>query len=232
MFTFDNEVQFWGQRIKEHMEFLYLGLVEEAINKNNLPVLVHQGKEYNLRDAAQLYQNLWEVLLAGKPYLSQVDQLIEETLEYQEEILTVLKSGIWIGWLSYSFLRHITKELLYFQDKINGVEYTLVDEANFWLWHDESEMEAINKLIDPSEVEISREIQSYIQRTQELDQKLSSLTAIEGNILDNLEEFNSLNQGLRQGILSKELFSNIAPLLISHIIKEGQRSIQIMTNLL
>src|SRR5688572_50708 len=135
IFSFEDEFRFWGLQIKEHMLFMYQGLVEDVVKPNGLR-----------QEAAQLH-NSWHTILSSNQisqsnFRTQVMSLLNNTLNYQIRIQDLIKNNIWIGWLSYSFLDHLISESNYFKNKILNPGYNLKYETEFWLLHHQTEIEA------------------------------------------------------------------------------------------
>lgn len=240
-FTIEDEIRFWGARVREHMIFIHLGLVTQAIEDNNIPKKTIHGKSYNLREEATILKNLWTQLLEKSNInIENVKELITNTMTYQEQVQTYIFNGVWIGWLSYSFMGHIIEELRYFWSKITGGGYNLEDEINFWLWHDDTEAAATVKLIDPSQIDLANQINGYINSTKVLRKDLLEFQTDDKIKIEGLDDealglfngFKEFIQYLRKGIDNKEILNNIPYLLIEHIDKEAERSLQIMNWLL
>ena len=58
--------------------------------------------------------------------------LAQELLQYKICVFNNLMAGRWIGWLFPTFIQHVTLELDYFIDKLNGRCYTPTEEICFW----------------------------------------------------------------------------------------------------
>ena len=152
--SIDDEINFWGRQLSDHCLFIYLGLVSDALVAGKL--------KNNLKQDALDLHNAWtQALLA--PQQQSIIQLLRKTIQLKEKVLSELDKGPWIGWISYSFVLHILNEARYFLDKVQGIKLTLNDEIKFWLYHHKSELEAEDKLIDPSEKALSKLIQAFVQ---------------------------------------------------------------------
>jgi len=237
-FTIQNEIAFWGTQIKEHMMLLYLALVDQAIEQANLSKQTIQGKAYNLREEALFLQNAWTSILGNSnPDVNEVKQLMLTTMNYHERLTKALESG-WIGWASYSLNNHMMEELRYFWSKVTGAGYKLSDELNFWLWHDADEVAYSDKLIDPLQINLSNQAHEYINRTKQIRYELLQLLEtgdfenLEGDALDVLYEYVGITEGLREGIRNKQILTNIPLAVVNHVIREGERSLEIFEWLL
>lgn len=216
------EVNFWGLQITEHLLFISLGIVD-----------------VNLKTQAQLLKSQWENLLLNKLNDEDMRRLIKETYDYHMVIQKILKDGIWIGWLSLSFMNHIIEELLYFNEKFNGTNYNINEEMKFWVWHHQTEFGALEKLLDPTEEEISKIMKEYIEETKNLTLDLNILmkdpTAdilmLNEETQKVINEYFNFTLDLEKDIENNIIISNISPDLIRHVIREGERAIDIFQKL-
>lgn len=197
------EIAFCKVQIKEHMLFIYQGLVDDLLKPQavTLHQVWHKACEENIKD------------------------LIEDTLKFQYILLDQLKHGPWIGWLSVSFVNHLIKETEYFKSKLLG-EITKQDEIKFWLWHHYSECEAAEKLLNPTEEELSFLIKDYVNYVKTLEKcflKNKNCKELQ-NVLD---EYLNQTMILEKGILNYTIYSNISPILINHVIREGYYAIDV-----
>jgi hypothetical protein len=232
-FSVQDEIQFWGRQIAEHNLFLYQGLVNGAIQEAKLKPIQLGNQSYNLREAGLVFFNTWNQALNQMTPVDQVVSLLQDTLNYQNQVLQTLGQGTWIGWLSYSFVEHIIMEARYFMSKLTGAGYQLPSEMDFWLWHNDTETAASVKLLDPTEVNLANQANQFINQTRQLRAQLlniqqgGNLAALDQATVQNLNEFGALGNTLRTGILNHTIKSNITPTLINHIIREGNRATQI-----
>lgn len=232
-FSAQDEIQFWGRQIAEHNLFLYQGLVNGAIQEANLPPVQLGNQSYNLREAAMVFFNAWTQALNQMTPVDQVVVLLQDTINYQNQVLQTLGSGVWIGWLSYSFVEHIVMEARYFLSKLTGAGYDLRNEIDFWLWHNDTETAASVKLLDPKEVNLANQANQFINQTRVLRENLArlqqgaNLSTLDQAMVQNLHEFAALGNTLKTGIDNHTILSNITPTLINHVIREGDRATQI-----
>lgn len=232
IFSFEEEFALWGLQIKEHMLYMYQGLVEDLVKPNTLR-----------QEAAQLH-NDWHKML-GMNLLTitnpkeQVLQLLDKTLEYQIKVRTIIEQGDWIGWLSFSFVNHLVSESNYFKEKVVTPGYNLKRETDFWLLHHQTEIEASEKLLDPLEIELSELSKEYINQVKELRMDLDLLSngsnlnmdELHNETKEVLNEYLSQTGMLQDSIKNKLILTNISLSLITHVIREGERAIQIFTAL-
>ena len=201
------EIAFWKIQIKEHMMFIFLGLSDELMELKEKAIKLHES---------------WHNL---KVNTTNVMPLIDETLKFQYLILKNMTKGVWIGWLSMSFMNHLIKETQYFKDKLSG-KVTYQDEIKFWLWHHHSECAAAEKLLDPTEEELSLVLKDYIEYVKSLEKDLKN-NKMTKEIKNVLKEYIDNTTQLEEGILNNTIYSNISPLLIKHVIREGYYAIEL-----
>lgn len=229
-FSIQDEIQFWGRQVAEHNLFLYQGLVEEAIHEANLQPVRLGNRSYDLRNAGLVLFNAWNEARNQTAPFDDVMVLLQDTIAYHNQVLQTLVSGVWIGWLSYSFVEHIIMEARYFLSKLTGAGYNLHDEIDFWLWHNSTETAAADKLLDPTEVDIDKEARQFIAKTNQLRADLlklqqgADLSALDQATVQNIKEFGDTGNTLRTKIMNRTLLSNISPTLINHVIREGDRA--------
>lgn len=217
-FTAEDEIAFWGNQLREHMEFISLGIVQPEIVKR-----------------AKALEEKWaRVIKNPAKNVDVAKELIDETEVFQYEIADRLKVGEWIGWLSYSFINHLILESTYFSEKLSGFGYNLADESRFWLDHDGTESAAAEKLIDPSEEEVAEKVRKYIKHTKALGDKMTRQISrhqfdpskMDPEIMKCFEDFVKDTEGLA------DVLTNISPTLLEHVLREGERSLQIFDYLL
>jgi hypothetical protein len=217
LFDLKDEIQFWGTQIKEHMFFINQGLVDP-----------------DMRDEAYTLHKKWHQAIHNSINLL---PLIEETHEFQLFIQENLTNGNWIGWLSYSFIEHLNKELMYFKDKLVNQQYNLKEEIKFWLYHHESEIAASEKLLDPLEVNLAKESQKYVEHVKALKKdipKLNKSYTLKDLTMETqeiLNEYLNKTNTLKEGIENATILTNIPLALINHVIREGERAIFIFNML-
>lgn len=196
------EIAFWRLQIEEHMFFIHEGLVDAGLKQ----------------EAARLNQ-AWHNLVDAN-----VMPLIAETLKFQLLLINKIKYGPWIGWLSLSFVLHMVKETNYFKAKLLG-KITKEEEIQFWLWHHHSEVAAAEKLVDPTEEELSLLMKEYIEYVKTLEANATNVTDKEFNTV--LEEYLVNNEDLKVEILNHTVATNIPPALINHVLREGYYAIDL-----
>lgn len=193
------DFNFWKKQIEEHMLFLKLGLTN-----NHLQVQACQ------------FLTKWQNVNTNS-----INLLIKNTLTFQQHLQSLLLKGMWIGWISYSFIQHLNDELIYFDKKLN-YQLTRNQEIEFWVKHHVTEMEAAEKLLDPLEEQLCTSIKNYIDKVKTLKKS---------NILNFTYKYLELNEDLKDKMLNKEVLTNISLTLINHVIREGEYCLSLFNTL-
>ncbi|MBA2307296.1 DUF2935 domain-containing protein [Candidatus Dependentiae bacterium] len=209
-----DEVSFWSQQLSEHALFLHLGIEDAALKKRGLEI--HKKFE-NFRKGM------------NEKNLDQVLPLTRELRAYKMDVVKQLNAGKWIGWIFPSFAKHITKELDYFVDKLNNVPYSPEDEAHFWNHINSDHAAFESHLFDPYERDLS-------QQANDLSEKINQLPDSEEDMFIHLsltaaEELDQFNKEGRKLSKANKLQSVIHPVLMDHVIREGERSKKILSEL-
>ena len=221
-FTLEEDIEFWGKQVMEHMIFVNTGLVEKEIKRQQLPVRLYSESSEFTED--------WRELLTGEPslnYISDVRDLASRTLSYQNEVKEVQLNGSWIGWLSDSFYNHISLEIEYFMDKLDEEPFNIDSELNFWSIERKGDTEATIKLLDPSEKNWEERARLAIEKLEDAEQLEGSeeqdFLALSLNAFEKLDKF---YENLGNGIKKATVKTNIHPMLAAHVKREGERAIK------
>lgn len=195
MDKFKDEVDFWMHQIMEHCEMISLGVLE--------PRLQRKAKEL---------KEEWDV---DEITVDDILDLIKKTRELKEDCLERLENREWIGWLYPAFFKHTLLELQYFEDKVNGKEYTKIDEANFWnkIAGDHAKMSA--HLLDLSE-------ESLVSTMFAIGNFSDNAPLTIDEVKQNIEELLKLH---KEAKIDKPL-SIIPPMLLKHDIREEERALK------
>lgn len=208
------EITFWAPQMSEHALFLHLGLEEAALKQRGLEL-----------------HTKWELFiahLATEP-LANVLPLLQELRAYKLEVVKILQAGTWIGWIFPSFGRHVIRELDYFVDKLNNVSYSTKEEVKFWNKINSDHAAFASHLLDPSERKLSVKADAKSQEIKHIvSSEIEMFIKISLKASKQLDEFNRKTQ---RCIAKNKIESIIHPVLIAHVIREGQRSIQVLSNL-
>lgn len=212
----NDEITFWTHQLSEHALFLYLGLTEESLRKRALGI----HKEFE-KFRADFSKNPLAVAPSVLP-------LSKKLREFKVDVLRRLNAGEWIGWIFPLFARHIILELDYMVDKLTGITYSDKDEVAFWNTINSEHASFAAHLLDPSERDL------FI-KADELSQSFPSVKSEEDMLvhisLNAAKDLDTYNKAARITMKGNELLSIIHPVLLDHVIREGQRSIQTLDRL-
>lgn len=210
------ETNFWARQLSEHALFLHLGIEDAPLKQRGLALhkeFERFRKEFNNRPEM----------------VAQVLPLAKKLRAYKVEVLNTLNSGKWIGWIFPLFARHITLELDYFIDKLNGIKYTDQDEIAFWNTINGEHASFAAHLLDPEERDL-------FLKGDALSQKFAKVVGSEDEMmrqisLTHAKELDEYNTSARTAQQNNQLKSIIHPVLLDHVIREGQRSIRMLDTL-
>lgn len=209
-----DEITFWAHQLSEHALFLHLGLEDKELKRRGMEL--HKKFENFRKNMTP--DNMADVL-----------PLAKELRAYKIEVLSRLTAGEWIGWIFPLFARHIILELDYFVDKLNGIAYTDRDEIAFWNVINGEHAGFAAHLLDPSERALfeaadglAKKFEKMVTSEQEMFAQIS---------LQAAKELDDYNQKAEAGIKANKVASVIHPALISHVVREGQRSIRMLNTL-
>lgn len=209
-----DEIKFWSHQLSEHALFLHLGLEDAKFKKEGLKL----HKKFETFRKKMTVKNMHKVL-----------PLAKELRRYKIEVLSTLASGKWIGWIFPLFARHIILELDYFVDKLNGIKYTDQDEIAFWNIINGEHAGFAAHLLDPSERAlfeaadgIAKKFEKTVTSEKEMFVKISQ---------ENAKELDAYFKKAEGAAKANKLQSVIHPALIAHVIREGERSLQMLNSL-
>ncbi len=205
--TAREEVDFWSRQMSEHALFMHLGMEDAALKKRGLAI----HKKFEDFRGSMNENNLSKVL-----------PLTRELRAYKMDIVRTLDQGKWIGWIFPSFARHITQELDYFVDKLNDVRYSSMDETDFWNHINSDHAAFASHLFDPYQEDLSK-------KALKLSEKIADLPDSEEDMfirisLKAAKELDAFNKKGRELSKQNKVQSVIHPVLLDHVIREGERS--------
>ena len=213
-----DEINFWALQMSEHALFLYLGLVDEKLKTCGLQL--HKEFE-NYRQ-----------LIKSQPTMEnyrKIMPLLHRLRAYKLAVYNTLNTGKWIGWIYPAFAEHVLLELDYFLDKLTGRQFTAADEIAFWNKERSGEVGLTAHLLDPSE-------QKLVKQAMELSFKIkcppkSEEEMMVGLSLKNYKELDAFNKQAQTAMANNAVKSIIHPVLLDHIVREGERAIQVVSRL-
>ncbi len=212
-----NEINFWARQMSEHALFNHLGLEESDLKQEALKIhkSLEAFREKLNKDSLDL------------KHMNEILPLLQQEREFQVKIIKMLEEGKWVGWLFPTFENHITLELDYFVDKLNGKKYSPMDEVKFWNKINSDHAGMTAHLLDPSEKEavskanaLSDNFYNMPKNEKEMMIKLSLKATKE------LDAFNKKSKAK-----GKAVKSIIHPVLLDHVIREGEYTIQKLNSL-
>ena len=216
----ESEIVFWSRQLSEHALFMHLGFVDK-----------------DLRDEAHDLHKRWEAFRAdGRESVEGFNVLAQDLKEYKMRVLDRMlalttntdENPAWIGWLPATFVQHITRELNYSVAKVNGRTVTPEEEVNFWTLINSEHAIFAAQLLDPSERDL-------IQMAYDLAAQIEGGNTCESCLfvqisLDGARELDAYNKKAKDLMNDNSLISNIHPVLLTHVIREGLRSIEALQN--
>jgi hypothetical protein len=213
--TATNLVKMWGPQMAEHALFLHLLLAETTLKERGL----------------QLHM-AWKQFLLGGNLVEErrLFELIDATRQYKEKIIRRLATGEWLGSAYPTFVKHILRELVYFEEKLAGVEFSPADENAFWNITMSEHATFTAHLLDPTESALSDEAEATSRMVGALptDGTMASLVmAIDAGV--DLDKWNKTRE---QEQMMGQLQSIIHPTLQSHVIREGEYGLAILRGLI
>jgi hypothetical protein len=217
--NYDDEIDFWSRQLSEHALFMQLGLQDPA-----------------LRVRANELHELWEQFRSVRPKMTTRDAAIQavnlamETRSLLLHVLDRLDKGQWLGWLWPLFVDHIRREGDYFIEQLQHKTFDVGDECQIWLQFMAEHAAFAAHLLDPTEAARIRDATAFIGNFEQLhngcaaiNPQLLDLTQKAGAELD--QYFTSLPVG------TPKLKSIIHPVLAAHVIREGQRFLEVVRRL-
>jgi hypothetical protein len=228
-----DEIHFWGQQMMEHSLFLHLGIEDTILKSKGLELyqkwkfymdttFINNGIQYDkvVLDQSDL-NKLSNVIIEG----SNIFGLIDELRNYKLTLIDLLKKGQWIGWLWLSFVKHILRELEFFNLRLNGVRLTPSTEAFYWNVTNSEHLGAGSHLIDPmfeNDKVISKADTFYHDILKLMPDETPQYLDLSLKYSIELDKFNTET---KKKIENNTLKSVIHPTLADHIGRESKRSL-------
>lgn len=212
-----NEIDFWARQMSEHALFAHLGLEDPDLKETALKM--HKELE---TFRAKFNEDTNDI-----NHMNTLLPLLKAERAFQISGLQAIEAGKWIGWIFPLFLNHITLELDYLVDKLNGIQYTPTEEVIFWNRINSEHAAFAAHLLDPSERELFLKADEMsVKFTNIPKSEKEMMIRLSLNASKELDEFNKTAQAK-----GKAIQSIIHPVLLAHVIREGERSIKTLTNL-
>jgi len=231
-----DDIHFWSHQMEEHAEFMYLGLVEPSL-KNRSMEFKKIYEDYHNRHFMSKGIEEHKLILDDSDFqklkedldINEIVKINEEFKKFKEGIIDRLKKGEWLGWLWQSFIQHLLDELNYFNGKIQ-LKYD-GDEVQFWNKMNADHVGSGGHLLDPDFKNDELIVKSFnlYHELQKMDKgEKEQLIHMSLNYAKELDVFHKKTQ---DAVINHKIDSVIHPLLIEHIVREGERSIYSLTKL-
>lgn len=208
-------VAMWAPQMAEHALFLHLLLNEVELKKKALQIFMH-----------------WRKFICdeGMKNIRAVLPLIAELKSFKEHVLARLNAGEWLGAVFPTFVDHILRELLYFSDKLAGVQLSGDEEVEFWNTINSEHAAFASSLLDPSEEELHDKADATSKKIKSLPVGAdieSIVIALEAGV-----ELSEFNKKAYEGIITNTIKSVIPQSLMYHVVREGQYGNSVLSALL
>lgn len=219
------EIGFWSRQMSEHALFLFLGL-----NETEVPELKERGLE--LHEKFQAWRDRFaQQGRLSKRSLRNYKQLLGQLRAYKKAVLKAVLAG-WSGWLYPSFVQHVLLELDYHVQNINGVKRAPAKEVEFWNIINGDHANFAKHLIDPTEVQLVEQADQLAKQFAQLGKTVRSEDEMMIQLsLNATKELDAYGRQAQAGIKNRSIRSIIHPVLIAHVLREGQRASDILTRL-
>ena len=191
----------WVPQLGEHALFLHLLLANKEL-RDKAGDIYMRWRQFYCDEKMRNFQKLY--------------RLLAELKEFKVHVLRRLNSGEWLGSAFPSFVDHILRELIYFEEKLNGRVFTEQEEVEFWNGINADHAGFASHLLDPTEVALT-------DKADETSKKIRSLPV--ANVVLALEagkELSDFNKQTLHAAMSNKVKSVINPDLLKHVIREGE----------
>ena len=245
-----DETHFWGHQLMEHALFLHLGLEKNGLKARAKEIhdawMAYMKKTFLDKgiDADKVVLDPQDEALAGSVDTREVMELIRKMDTFNDEVIALLESGEWIGWIFPSLAKHMKMESDYFKRKLQGPPLTPEEELIFANEHNSQEMGATAQLIDPAPENdpVIKKARDFAMKTMKNwsdkdKQTLQSMdvTDIATFLQLSLKYSRELTTFAKEGgarILKGDLKSIISPVLAKHNEREFDRILATLETLM
>lgn len=261
-FPLIDEVYFWSRQMLEHMLIIHLAMTMQGEKlKIQSKELENEWKNFLKNNFySKGIENVVDQIFLSEKDISKVNLdreslnvLLDKTLNFNDELVRILESNEWVGWLYPSVAKHMKSEVEYFIRKVNGPAYKLEEEIQFCNQHNSEEIGATAQMLDPRDQGLIDIARSYalkeMSRISE-DKSLSGTTSMgkpfpkkwsksDESILKGLDkgeqvlllklsidygtELTNFAADTAMKIDQKNLSSIISPILAHHVYREFYR---------
>jgi hypothetical protein len=211
-----DEIQFWSQQFSEHADLMAHGLVHTEL----------RDRAIGLRDEWEEFRSNMggkTETIALKEMYAQCDML----RAFKTECIERQIRGEWIGWLGPGLIDHMRDEIDYFVFAVSD-ELSEKTAVSKWCEFISEHAATLGHMIDDSQrklvvtaIKTADEMMKYQFRAQDgFDEKL---------VAGAVQESQKFDQWIRtEGIGTRKVRSVVPPALTQHMLREGQRFVQVM----
>ncbi len=215
------EIIFWERQLSEHALFLHLMLEDDGSNN---------GRKLK-NEAKYLHDEFESFIKEHKKYphsmrvMEKILPLTEELRAFKKHLQVLLQKGKWIGWIFPDFIDHVIDELDYFVNKLNDLPMAASEEIEFWNEINSEHAGFTAHLLDPKEFDL-------VAKAHEFSESFRSLPSDEADMFLrlSLKESRKLDEFQKAAKTIKPK-SIIHPVLLDHVIRENNRSIEMLEKL-
>lgn len=201
--SLEDDIQFWSRQMTEHGLFLNLMLEE--------PTLKAQ--------ALQLHQ-LWQNVMLGQADLGMA---LDELIAFKQDLIARQTRREWIGWALPSFIKHILMEAEYFKSRLT-IGTTAYQDINILVRIVKEHAMVAPKLVDINQPRAEGQLGSIagmLAQTQAMCSHGLEKQCIR-HATANLEVADEFFVRKAPAAINV-----IHPVLLAHIVREGQRALQV-----
>lgn len=215
-----DEIDFWARQMSEHALFLYLGFEDPEFKAEAL----QHHKDF------EAFRTKFNENPQDMDLMNTVLPLLQKEREFQIKALMALDDGKWIGWIFPLFINHTTLELDYFTDKLNGIQYSPEDEVVFWNRINSEHAAFAAHLLDPAERDLFLKADKLsVSFDNKIPKSEKEMMIKLSQSLKASKELDKFNKDARTA--GKTVKSIIHPVLLDHVIREGERSVKTLEKL-
>lgn len=194
-------LEMWVPQMGEHALFLHLLLADAKLKDEAGDIYIRWRKFYcdnKMENFNELYP------------------LLAELKSFKAHVLKRLNVGEWLGWAFPQFVEHILRELIYFEEKLNGRVFSQSEEIKFWNEINSEHAGFASHLLDPSERELTDKADATSKKIENLP--ITDLVLA----LEAGRELTEFNKQTLHAALSNKVKSVIPVSLLKHVIREGE----------
>lgn len=223
--TLEDDYLFWINQMGEHGIFLASAMDEPTLKLLGLEHLKKAGYQF-YADALDMFKRF-----SDNPSKQQVRDTIkwlDDQAAWEDQLLK-LTFEVWHGYNYPKVIHHYHQELNYFRARLeahlSNKTISSHDELHFWTDIVRDHVIIIDKLLDPTETNLSNLLHN---RSQEMKQVLREIKERHNVVEKSIQSIRDAQRSLDvidEILMAKDLASVIQPALLSHIIREDNRAL-------